>query len=1035
MIARLVDAALANRAVVLVLVGILVAMGLYDLRRLPIDAQPDISPRQVLVITQSPGLGPLEVERFITFPVELALQGLPHMENLRSVSRYGLSVVYVRFSDDTDIYAVRNLVFSRLPSVQIPPEFGTPQMGPISTGLGEIYQFEVRGAGHSLMELRSILDWQIAPRLRQVPGVIDVNANGGELKTYEVQVAADALTRYGLSLAEVFEAISRNNGARGGATLEHNGEQAVIRGEGLIANPEDIGRVVLRTGEGGVPLYVRDIARVVEASRPRLGAVTRDGQGEAVVGVALMLLGENTREVGQRVKAAIEAIGPSLPPGVEIAPYYDRADLIARTIQTVATNLIEGAALVVVVLLVLLGNIRAGLVVALAIPLSMLAAATAMYHAGISGNLMSLGAIDFGLIVDGAVVMIENVVRRRAKAPKRPIEQVVREAAHEVGRPVLFAVTIITVVYVPILSLQGVEGKMFHPMALTVIFALLASLILTLVLMPVLATFALRRPVAEGDSRMIAWVRRYYAPLLARTERHPVPTIGLALALLVASGVIGTRLGAEFIPRLDEGALAVTITKLPSMGLSTAVETTTLIEKTLRRFPEVETVVSLSGTSEIATDPMGVEQSDSFIILKPRTEWVTAQDREGLIEAFVAALDREVPGLQFTWSQPIEMRMQDMLQGVRSDVAVVIYGDDPAVLRTQAEATVQALSQVPGAADVKAEQTAGQPYLRVIIDREAVARYGLNVSQVLDVVEALGGRTVGTLVEGNARYDIRVRLRPEDRNDPDRIRQLRIADATGRAVPLTQLAQVRVEDGPAQISREKGRRRITVEANVRGRDIASFVAEAQGAVGRQVHLPPGYSMEWGGQFQNLQEATARLTIVVPAALALIFALLFIMFGSLRLSALIFVNVPFAATGGVLALWLRGLPFSISAAVGFIALFGIAVLNGVVLVSYIVEQRLAGKDPMAAAREAAMIRLRPVLMTATVASLGFLPMAVSTSAGAEVQRPLATVVIGGLVTATMLTLLVLPSLYPWIAGRGGKGQQEKPADTVRLRAAE
>ncbi|MFC7473033.1 efflux RND transporter permease subunit [Dankookia sp. GCM10030260] len=1016
MIARLVDAALANRAVVLMLVGLLAAMGLYDLRRLPIDAQPDISPRQVLVITQAPGLGPLEVERFITFPVELALQGLPRMETLRSVSRYGLSVVYVRFADEMDIYAARNLVFSRLPAVQVPPGAGTPQMGPVSTGLGEIFQFEVRGAGRSLMELRTLLDWQIAPRLRQVPGVIDVNANGGELKTYEVQVAADSLTRYGLSLAEVFAAIERNNGARGGATLERNGEQAVIRGEGLIADPEDIGRVVLRTGEGGVPLYVRDIAQVTQAPRPRLGAVTRDGRGEAVVGVALMLLGENTREVGERVRAAVGTIGRSLPPGVEIAPYYDRADLITRTIHTVAKNLIEGAVLVVVVLLVLLGNIRAGLVVALAIPLSMLAAATAMVHAGISGNLMSLGAIDFGLIVDGAVVMIENVVRRRGEAPQRPVEQVVREAAHEVGRPILFAVTIITVVYLPLLSLQGVEGKLFRPMALTVIFALVASLVLTLVLMPVLATFALRGKISEHDSWVIAHLRRAYAPLLERSERHPVPAIGIALALLVGSGILATRLGAEFIPRLDEGALAVTITKLPSIGLSTAIETTTLVERTLLGFPEVKTVVSLSGSSEIPTDPMGVEQSDSFIILTPREEWTTAPDREGLIAAYAAALDREVPGLQLSWSQPIEMRMQDLLQGVRSDVAVIIYGDDPATLRQAAEAMVQAVARVPGAADVKAEQTAGQPYLRIIIDREAVARYGLNASDVLDVVEALGGRTVGTLVEGNARFDIRVRLRPEDRADPDRIRALRIADAHGRAVPLTQLARVVMEDGPAQVSREKGRRRITVEANVRGRDIASFVGEAQAAVQRQVRLPPGYSMEWGGQFQNLQEATARLTVVVPAALALIFGLLFVMFRSLRLSALIFVNVPFAATGGVLALWLRDLPFSISAAVGFIALFGIAVLNGVVLVSTIVKQRIEGKSPMQAARDAAMLRLRPVLMTATVASLGFLPMAISTSAGAEVRRPLATVVIGGLVSATLLTLLVLPTLYPWAAGR-------------------
>ncbi|WP_160119974.1 efflux RND transporter permease subunit [Rhodovarius lipocyclicus] len=1014
MIRRLIEASLANRAVVLLLVLLLGAIGVADLRRLPIDAQPDISPRQVLVITQAPGLGPLDVERFITFPVELALQGLPRMAGMRSVSRYGLSVVYVRFDDSMDIYEARNLVFSRLPSVQVPPEYGTPQMGPVSTGLGEIFQFEVHGPGHSQMELRRLLNWSIAPRLRQVPGVVDVNANGGELLTYEVQVSADALARHGLAVSDVFEAVARNNGARGGATLERNGEQAVIRGEGLLQDPEDIGRVVL-SNTGGVPLYIRDVATVREAPMPRLGAVTRDGEGETVVGVALMLLGQNTREVAARVRTAVEAIGPSLPPGVEIRPYYDRSDLIDRTIQTVARNLAEGAILVVAVLLLVLGNLRAGLIVALAIPLSMLAAATAMYYSGLSGNLMSLGAIDFGLVVDGAVVMIENVVRHRSEDPDRPLTEAVRDAATQVARPVVFGVAIITIVYLPILTLSGVEGRMFQPMALTVIYALLASLVLTLTLMPVLASLALKGRISEHESRPVAWVRRGYAPMLRAAERHPGRAIGLALALLLGTGVLGSRLGAEFIPRLDEGALAVTITKLPSIGLSTAVETTTLIERTLRRFPEVTTVVSLSGSSEIPTDPMGVEQSDSFIMLRPHAEWTTAQDREGLIAAFSAALEREVPGLQLSWSQPIEMRMQDMLQGVRSDVALVIYGDDPDVLRDRAEAAMAVLGSVPGAADTRVEQTAGQPYLRIIVDRDAVARYGLNAGRVLDVVEAMGGRSVGSIVRDGARHDIRVRLAPADRSDIERIGELRISDGLGRAIPLSQLAQIRLEDGPAQISREGGRRKITVEANVRGRDIAGFVADAQAAVAARVTLPPGYAVQWGGQFQNLQEATQRLAIVVPAALGLIYALLFLMFGSLRLAALIFVNVPFAATGGILALWLRGLPFSISAAVGFIALFGIAVLNGVVLVSTVVERHKAGLSAKEAAFEGAMQRLRPVLMTALVASLGFLPMAISTSAGAEVQRPLATVVIGGLITATLLTLLVLPSLYPRFAG--------------------
>jgi cobalt-zinc-cadmium resistance protein CzcA len=1033
MLTRFVDAALANRIVVIILIVILAVVGGASLRRLPIDAQPDISPRQVLVITQSPGLGPLDVERFITSPLELALQGMPHMENLRSVSRYGLSVIYVLFADDVDIYAARNLVSSRLPQVQLPAEASQPQLGPISTGLGEIYQFEVRGAHTSAMDLRTILDWQIAPRLRQVPGVIDVNANGGELKTYEIQVSGDALTRYGLSVGDVFDAVQRNNGARGGATLEHNGEQAVIRGEGLVQNPADLGNIVLRTNEGGVPLYVRDVATIAAAARPRLGAVTRDGKGETVVGVALMLMGENTRAVAQSVAEAVDNIRPSLPPDVEILPYYNRADLIGLTIQTVAHNLAEGAVLVMVVLLALLGDARAGLIVASAIPLSMLAAATAMYFAGLSGNLMSLGAIDFGLIVDGAVVMIENVVRRRAESPHRPVDEVVHSAAREVARPIVFAVAIITVVYLPILSLQGVEGKLFRPMALTVIFALIASLVLTLTLMPVLASFLLRGRVAEKESRLIVWVRGAYSPLLTRTTRHPGWTLGLAVLLLLGSGILASQLGGEFIPRLDEGALTVTTTKLPSIGLSSAVKTQTMIEQALLKFPEVKTAVTLGGSSEIPTDPMGVEQSDTFIMLMPRSEWRTAEDREGLISAFSAALKDSVPGLQLSWAQPIEMRMDDMLQGVRSDVAAVIYGDDADALRAAAQGVAGALSGVPGAADVQAEQTAGQPYLRIIVDRAAVARYGMNASQVLDEVEALGGRTVGTMVEGAARFDIRVRLSPRDRSDVAHISSLRISDSTGRSVPLSQVADIRMEEGPAQIDREHGRRKITVQANVRGRDVASFVADAQKAVAARVKLPSGYSIEWGGQFKNLQDAVSRLIVVVPAALALIFALLFIMFRRLSLATMIFCNVPFAAIGGVLALTARGLPFSISAAVGFIALFGIAVLNGVVLVTTIEEKRDEGLDPVHAALEAAMLRLRPVLMTATVASLGFLPMAVSTSAGAEVQRPLATVVIGGLVTATLLTLLVLPAIYPWFRGRQRAAAQQ-PAASV-LSAAE
>ena len=1025
MITKIIDAALGNRVVVLILLLVLVGVGFMSMQRLPFDADPDISPLQVLVTTQAPGLAPLDVERNITAPIELALQGLPGMQSLRSISRYGISVLYVRFADGGNLYLDRSLVSERLQSVQLPPGTISPQLGPLSDGLSEIHQFQVRGKGKSLMDLRTILNWQVAPRLRQVPGVVDVNVNGGELKTYEVQVSDDALTRYGLSLSDVFNALQMNNGAAGGATIEHNGEEAIIRGEGLLQNGPDIGNIVLRTGAGGAPLYVRDVAKVVQAPMPRLGGVTRDGRGEAVVGVVLMGLGQNTRIVAQRVQSAIQDIQHSLPPGVEIAPYYNRADLIDRVLHTVAHNLAEGAILVMVVLFLLLGNARAGLIVALAIPFSMLAALTAMYYAGMSGNLMSLGAIDFGLLVDGAVVLIENVVRRRAEIPDRPVQQVVREAAHEVARPVTYAVVIITAVYLPILSLQGVEGKMFRPMAMTVIFALIASLALTLTLMPVLATFLLKRKVAEHDSRIIQWARRVYQPALGRTARHPAITMGLAVLLLLSACLAGSRLGSEFLPRLDEGALTVTTTKQPGISLTSALQTQTMIERTLLRFPEVQSAVTLGGTSEIPTDPMGVEQSDTFIMLKPQAQWRTAQTQDGLVAAYSAALNRDVPGLQLSWAQPIQMRMDDLLQGVRGDLAVRIYGNDLSTLHDSAERVAAVLSRVPGAVDVAAQQTIGQPYLRIIVNREAVARYGLNASQVLDLVQSLGGRTVGSIVDGDGRFDIRVHLQPNDRDSVARIGDLRVSDGNGRAVPLSEVADIRMEPGPSVIAREQGQRVITVQANVRGRDLAGFVKDAQQAVTSQVHLPPGYSLTWAGSFQNLQDAMSRLSIVVPVALAVIFALLFLMFNSWRLAALIFFNVPFASIGGIFALSMRGLPFSISAAVGFIALFGIAVLNGVVMVSYMEERRAAGLDAVQAAMQAAMTRLRPVLMTATVASLGFLPMAMSTSSGAEVQRPLATVVIGGLVSATLLTLLVLPAVYPWFIGkrRESRGSDE------------
>ncbi len=1028
MLNRIFEFSLRNRFIVLVFAALLVGVGVYSLGRLPIDAVPDVTPNQVQILTNAPGLGPVEVEQFITFPVETAMSGLPGVEKIRSVSRFGLSAVTVYFDEGMDIYFCRRLVMERLPAAReaIPAGLGNPEMGPISTGLGEIYQFEVRGEGYTLMELRSILEWDVAFKLKSVPGVVEVNTYGGELKTYEVQLDPAQLVAYGLPLSQVFEALERNNGNAGGAYIQHAQEQYLIRGEGLIANLRDIENIVVAARDDGTPIYVRNLARVAFAPMVRQGAVTRDGRGEAVTGVVMMLIGENSRAVARRVHNKIEEIRKSLPPRVTIETYYDRTELVQKTIRTVTKNLAEGALLVIAVLLLLLGNLRGGLIVASAIPLSMLVAFTGMVYAGLSGNLMSLGAIDFGLIVDGSVVMIENIVRhiaeRRATAQERSrmsdqaIQGVILEAGREVLRPIVFAVGVIIIVYLPILTLQGVEGKMFRPMALTVVFALTGSLVLSFTVMPVLASFFLRTGVKEEDTWLIRHAKRLYGPLLAHTLRHPGITGGVAAGLFALSVGVALFMGAEFIPRLDEGAIALQAWRLPSVSLEESIRNTTMIEKVLKRFPEVVTVVSRTGRAEIATDPMGVEISDIYVILKPHEEWQTADTKEGLIAAFNSALVEEVPGTQFSYSQPIELRVQELIAGVRSDVAITIFGEDLDTLKDLGEEVVRVVSKVPGAADTKAEQVAGLPYLRVIINREAIARYGINASQILDTVRAMGGRQVGEVLEGQRRFTMQVRFTAADRADVDRIKEIRVADPSGRLIPLSQLAEIRVEEGPTQISRENIHRRLAVEANVRGRDLSGFVADAQRAVEAQVKLPPGYWIEWGGQFENLQRASARLAIVVLMALFLIFVLLYSTFNAATPALLIYLNVPLAATGGIFALALRGLPFSISAGVGFIALFGVAVLNGVVLMSYVLQMRREGLSGEDAARRGAEIRLRPVLMTALVASLGFVPMAFSSSAGAEVQRPLATVVIGGLVTSTALTLLVLPTLYAWTERR-------------------
>ncbi len=1028
MIDALIRFSIQQRLLVLLVVAIMIGAGLYSLKKLPIDAVPDVTNVQVQVLTTAPSLAPLEIERQITFPVEVAMSGLPDVEEIRSVSKFGLSAVTVVFDDSVDTYFARGLVLERLTQAreQIPENIGSPEMGPISTGLGEIYQYELRaakGSGYDATALRTIQDWSVRRQLLGVPGVTEVNSFGGYEKQYQVRLDPVRLQSYGLTLRDVLEAVIRNNQNVGGAYIEHGAEQYLLRGIGLVENIEDIRNIVVKTGAEGVPVYVRDVGDTVEGATVRQGAVTADGEGEIVAGIAMMLKGENSRTVVERVKERIEQVRRTLPRGVELIPFYDRTELVDRTIRTVATNLIEGALLVVVVLILLLGNWRGALLVATIIPLSMLFAAILMRVFNVSGNLMSLGALDFGLIVDGAVVMVENAVRRRAEAQAdgahEPPERTILDACIEVGRPVVFAVAIIAIVYLPILSLTGIEGKMFIPMALTVVFALLGSLILSLTYIPATLTFVLRGHVAETESFIIRFAKRRYRPALNFVMHYRAQALAVATALVLISAVIFPYLGSEFIPRLDEGSLAVQIARLPSVSLTQSVEIATQSERVLRGFPEVTAVVSKTGRAEVATDPMGVDVSDLYIELKRSSEWTTARTREELIERMSQALETGVPNAAFSFSQPIELRVAELISGVRSDVAIKLFGDDLDTLTRYANEISRVVSRVPGAEDVKVEATSGLPQLQIKVDRARIARYGLNAEDVNSLVESIvAGHSAGQVYEGEQRFNLVIRLNETAGRDIEAIRNLLVPAPNGGRIPLAELADISLVEGPAQISREDTRRRIGVELNVRGRDIGSFVREAQERIARDVQLPPGYYLTWGGTFENLQRASDRLLVVVPLALFLIFVLLFTTFGSVKQALLIYTGIPFAVVGGVFALLLRGMPFSISAGVGFIALFGVAVLNGVVMVSYINRLRTEGKPVAFAVREGAMTRLRPVLMTALVASLGFIPMALATSAGAEVQRPLATVVIGGLITSTLLTLLILPTLYAWFEKEKG-----------------
>ncbi|MEZ6061769.1 MAG: CusA/CzcA family heavy metal efflux RND transporter [Planctomycetaceae bacterium] len=1019
MLARLIEFSLENRFLVLALTLLMAVAGVNAALSLPIDAVPDMTNVQVTVITDAGSLSPVEVERYVTYPVEATMGGLPNVEELRSVSKFGISVVTIVFDEGTDIFFARQVVSERLSSAasQIPPGYGTPELGPLTTALGEILQFEVRGAAYSPMDLRTILEWDIAPKLREVHGVTEINTHGGFYKTFEIRPNPEKLNSYSITLDELFTVIESNNAAAGGGYVVHHDEQRFLRGQALLQGISDIEQIVVRREPGGTPILVRDIAEVCTAPMTRQGAVTRDARGEAVTGLVMMLIGENSREVVGRVKERLDQLQPTLPHGVSIEITYDRSALIGRTLKTVMTNLIEGGLLVIFVLLVMLGSFRAGVIVALAIPLSMLFATNMMHTFGITASLMSLGAIDFGLIVDSSVIMVENCMHRLShNADGRSRMAVIRDACIEVRKPTMFGELIICIVYLPILMLQGTEGKLFRPMALTVLFALGGSLILSMTLMPAMASLALPRKMSDKDVFLVRWIKWFYAPVVSRAIAHPVTTAMTALFVFAASIPVGLNLGAEFMPRLEEGDLLIEAVRLPSASLEGAIEMSTRIEQELIGLPEVKTAFCKTGRPEIANDVMGVHQTDVWVILEPHDQWREGVNRDDLIEEMSELLNSRVPGVAFGFTQPIEMRVDELVAGVKADVAVLLYGDDLAMLADKSKQVERVLRDIPGAVDVKADYQANLTTLTILPDRQALARYGLEAQKVMDVVASLGGYRVGTIFEGRARFPILVRV-PEDwRAEVQRLEQLPVASAGGKPVPLRELAEIRMEETPPSVEHESNRRRTFVSANVRGRDVATFVSEAQRAVADQVRLPPGYEIRWGGDFENLQSASRRLVLITPLVLLLIFLLLYTTFQSPKLAFLIFLAVPMAASGGVFALKLRDMPFSISAGVGFIALFGVAVLNGLVWVSAAERMLFEGVPLKTATRETAYSRLRPVLMTALVASLGFLPMALSTSDGAEMQRPLATVVIGGLITSTLLTSLVVPAIYPWFASR-------------------
>jgi heavy metal efflux system protein len=1013
---KAIEILLRNRTAILLGSGLLLLFGIISWIRLPIDAFPDVTNQQVMILTEAEGLGPLDIEQQITFPIETVMGGLPHLKMVRSMSKTALSQVVVVFEDQVDTYFARQLVFERLQIAedQLPPGV-EPEMGPISTGLGEIFQYTLESDKHSLTELRTLQDWLIAPRLRTIPGVNEVNSFGGFVRQIHVLVDQDKLLKYDLTLSEIVESLAANNANAGGSFIVKNWEQENLRSAGLFRSPEDIRNVVLHA-ENGTPIYLSDVAEITEGNMTRLGAVSRDGKGEAVAGMVIMLKDENAKEVVSKVKTVVPNIERALPDGVKLNKFYDRMELIEAVISTVTGALLQGTFFVVLVLFLLIGNLRSALIVAFSLPMTALIAFILMDLANLTANLMSLGglAIAIGMVVDGSIVVTENVTRHLVHKKEAAISDVVTVALGEVARPIFFSILIIILVFVPLLSLEGMEGKMFYPLALTMIFAMIGSLIVSLTVVPAILSLLPRKMGDVREPMFMVKVRNWYLDLLNRSLDNKKRTITISAALLVLALAGIPFLGTEFLPSLDEGAIAINVVRLPNASIKGSVKTSDFMESEILKFAEVKTVVSKTGRAEISEDPMGPEQTDILIMLHPESEWNSGRNKEELVEAMQVSLDR-IPGIRLAFSQPIALRVNELISGVKSDLAVKVFGFDIDTLKETADSVGAVMREIEGAADVSIEQVTGFSQLEIIPDRREMARFMLNISDLNEVVEtAIGGKVATELVEGQMRFGVLVRLPEEDRNSIEKIEQILIPSPTGANVPLGRVAEIKRTEGPAQISRENNMRRVVVEANIRGRSLGGFVAEAQERL-QQItdSLPPGYWIEYGGTFENQQRAMRRLAIVVPISIIIIFLMLVSALRSYVSAGLIIANLPFALVGGLLSMLLFGVTMNVPSTVGFIALFGVAVQNGTVLVTFIDQLIDDGMPIREAVLKASDLRFRALLMTAATTVLGLLPMIYATGPGSEIQRPLAAVVIGGLITATALTLIVLPTMYVWV----------------------